>query len=87
MLNVIENIPDAINRHLLKVVNPLIDDFEDSLVLVSLADVLDDVLAVGAVDTEHLSCIILVLQLLEDLGIDGASELYLPAGLTLHHHT
>ena len=73
MLNVIENITDAINWHLLKVVHPLIDDFEDSLVLVGLADVLDDVLAVGAVDAEHLSCIILVFQLLEDLGVHGAS--------------
>ena len=87
MLNVIENVSDAINWHLLKVVDPLIDDFEDSLVLVGLADVLDDVLAVGAVDAEHLSCIILVFQLLEDLGVHGASELYFPARLALHHHT
>ena len=87
MLNVIENISDAINWHLLKVVHPLIDNFEDSLVLVGLADVLDDVLTVGAIDAEHLHRIILVLQLLEDLGVHGASELYLPARLALHHHT
>ena len=47
--------------------------FEDSLVLVGLADVLDDVLAVRAVNAEHLSRIILVFQLLEDLGVHGAS--------------
>ena len=87
MLNVIENVSDAINWHLLKVVDPLIDDFEDSLVLVSLANVLDDVLAVRAVNSEHLSSIILVLQLLEDLGIYGASELYFPARLAFDHHT
>ena len=87
MLNVIENVSDAINWHLLKVVDPLIDDFEDSLVLVSLANVLDDVLAVRAVNSEHLSSIILVLQLLEDLGVHGASELYFPARLTFDHHT
>ena len=87
MLNVIENVPDAINWHFLKVVDPLIDDFEDSLVLVSFADVLDNVLAVGAVTTEHLSCIMLGLQLLEDLGVHGASELYFPARLALDHHT
>ena len=86
MLNVIENVSDAVNRHLLKVVDPLINNFEDSLVLVGLADVLDDILAVGAVDAEHLCCIILVLQLLEDLGVNGASELDLPAGLAFDHH-
>ena len=87
MLNVIENVTDAIDWHLLKVVHPFINDFEDSLVLVSLADVLDNVLAVRAVNTEHLSCIILVLQLLEDLGVDCTSELYFPARLSLDHHT
>ena len=87
MLNVIENVTDAIDWHLLKVVHPFIDDFEDSLVLVSLADVLDNVLAVRAVNAEHLSCIILVLQLLEDLGVDCTSELYFPARLSLDHHT
>ena len=79
MLNVIENITDAINWHLLKVVHPLINDFEDSLVLVSLADVFDDILTVGTVNTEHLSCIILVFQLLENLCVHSAPKLYFPA--------
>ena len=54
-------------------VDPFVNEFEDSLVLVGLANVLDDVFTVGAVDAEHLSCIILVFQLLEDLGVHGAS--------------
>ena len=87
MLNVIKNVADAIDWHLLKVVHPFINDFEDSLVLVSLADILDDILTVGAINTEHLCCIILVLQLLEDLSVHGASELYFPARLSLDHHT
>ena len=87
MLNVIKNVADAIDWHLLKVVHPFINDFEDSLVLVSLADILDDILTVRAINTEHLGCIILVLQLLEDLGVHGAPKLYFPARLALHHHT
>ena len=87
MLNVIKNVTNTIDWHLLKVVHPFINDFEDSLVLISLADILDDILTVRAINTEHLCCIILVLQLLEDLGVDSASELYFPARLSLDHHT
>ena len=71
----------------MQVIKPFPDHLEDSLVLVCFADIPYDVFAVGAVDAEHLSCIILVFQLLEDLGVHGASELYFPARLALHHHT
>ena len=79
MLDVIENIADAINWHFLKVVHPLINDFEDSLVLVGFADVFNDILTVGTVNSEHLSCIILVFQLLENLCVHSAPKLYFPA--------
>ena len=46
LLNIVENVSDAIYWYLLQVVEPLIDNFEKALVLVRLADILDDVLAV-----------------------------------------
>ena len=57
---------------------PLVDIFENALVLVGLADVLDDVLAVGAVHAQHLGRVALVLELLKDLRVDDTTQLRLP---------
>ena len=63
----------------MQIVDPLVDYLEDPLVLVGLANVLDDVLAVRAVDSEHLCGVALIFELLQDLSIDRVLELVLPA--------
>ena len=52
-------------------VHPFVNQFEDSLVLISLADVSDNILAIGAVDSKHLSCLLLILEFLKDLGVNN----------------
>ena len=78
MLNVVEDIPDAIDGDFLEIGEPFVDDLEDALVLVSLADVFDDVLTVRAVDAQHLSGVALVLELLKDLCVNDATQLSFP---------
>ena len=64
LLDVVEDVPDAVDGHLGQIVEPFINDLEYSLVLVGFADVLDDIFAVAAVDAEHLRCFTLILKLL-----------------------
>ena len=87
LLNVVKDVTDAVHGHLGQVVEPLVDNLEDALVLIGLANVLYDILTVGTIDTEHLRCIALILKLLEYLGVDCATELDLPAGLALQDHS
>ena len=67
----------------MKVFDPFVDDLEDLFVLVGLADVLNDILTVRAVNIQHLSGITLILKLLQYLGIDSVPKMCLPSGLTL----
>ena len=83
LLDVVEDISNAIDGDLLHLVEPLVDEVEDPLVLIGSAYVADDVLAVGAVDSKHLGCLLLVLQLLENLGVYYLLEGRLPTGLLL----
>lgn len=54
LLYVVEDISDPIDGDLLHLVEPLVNEVEDAFVLVGFADVSDDVLAVGAVNSKHL---------------------------------
>ena len=51
MLDVVEDVADAVDGYFGEIFQPFVDDLENTLVLISLANVLDDILAVGAVDT------------------------------------
>ena len=51
------------------------------------ADILDDVLAVGAIDAKHLSGIVFILQLLQNLCINCSTKLNFPAGASFDHQT
>lgn len=83
LLDVVQHVPDPVDWHLLQVVHPLINGLENALVLVGLADVADDVLAVAAVDAEHLRGLLLVLQLFEDLLVHCALDVRSPAARLL----
>ena len=66
-------------------VHPFIDKFEDALVLVGLADVANNIFTVRAVDSEHLRCFLLVLELFQDFGVHNLLQSRLPARLLLLH--
>ena len=51
MFYVVENISNAVYWDFVEVVDPIVNRLENALILVDLAYVFDDVLAVGAVDT------------------------------------
>lgn len=59
-------------------VHPLINQFEDSLVLIGFADVADDILTVRAVDSKHLSGFLLILKFLKDFGVNNLLKSRLP---------
>ena len=87
LLDVVEYITDAIHRHFGQVVQPLVNQLEDSLVLVCLANVLNNILTVGAVNTKHLSRITFILKLLEYLSVNSSTQLEIPACVAFEHHS
>ena len=86
LLNIVEHISDSIDWQLVENVHPLTDHLEDPFVLIRLADVANDVVAVGAVNSQHLGGVILVLHLLEDLLVDNLAQLRLPTTVVLLHY-
>jgi len=57
---------------------PLVNDLEDSLVLVCLANIFNNVFAVGAVHSQQLGSLSLVLQLFQQLRLDGLQQVVFP---------
>ena len=57
MLDVVEHISDAIDWNLLALVEPIINDLEDLLALISFANISNNVFTVRTVDAQHLGCI------------------------------
>ena len=54
LLNVIENVSDQVNRHLVDIIKPVLNDSEYVFARVSLADILYNIVRVSVVDAKLL---------------------------------
>ena len=86
LLNVVEHISDEVDGNLFEVLEPALDDLEDVLAGVGLANVQNDIFCVGTVNAEHLRRFILVGYFLHELLLDNVMKRHFPRAGSFAHY-